>query len=379
MKADANLDYNTNIIPNLKANKDFFKKKNLQDLHQNTPTDPHAHTKRESKIEIQKQQNEQMESRIKKQKMDFFKLLTTQLAKQDPTQPLDVNQMTHNIFSINMVEQQMNANKALQNMINTMEMNRMFDSANYIGKEAIFHSNEIQIQDQQTELQFSIEGKPQKVLIDILNAETLHRVNDKDIEIQAHEGENIHQLTLDRQLMIGRNTVKDGTYIYKIRAFADVDKTQPLKVLQIGRGKITGVLTEGEAEYNFEVNHQPFSLNKIIKIQEPLAPKAPIETIKQLEALVPNAVEVTDAEVAGKIANDIAQNLEVSPDIANLHNNVANTNIENAIKPNNAEGSTYINLNNPKYKINTESLPEGLTEETIKNVFHEFATQIKQK
>ena len=56
------------------------------------------------------------EAKIKQQKKEFFALLSAQLQNQDPTQPLDTNQMSQQIFAINQVEQQLETNKHLSNI-----------------------------------------------------------------------------------------------------------------------------------------------------------------------------------------------------------------------------------------------------------------------
>ena len=56
------------------------------------------------------------EEKVKKQKQEFFTLLSVQLKNQDPTAPMDTNQMSQQIFAINQVEQQLETNKHLNDI-----------------------------------------------------------------------------------------------------------------------------------------------------------------------------------------------------------------------------------------------------------------------
>jgi flagellar basal-body rod modification protein FlgD len=65
---------------------------------------------------------------------NFLKLLITQLKNQDPTAPLDTNQMTQQIATLSQVEQQINTNSNLERMTAVLSASNNSSIANYIGK-----------------------------------------------------------------------------------------------------------------------------------------------------------------------------------------------------------------------------------------------------
>jgi flagellar basal-body rod modification protein FlgD len=64
----------------------------------------------------------------------FLKLLTTQLQNQDPTQPMDSSQFTQQLVQFSNVEQQIAANKKLQNIIDLQNAGAAQQALNYLGK-----------------------------------------------------------------------------------------------------------------------------------------------------------------------------------------------------------------------------------------------------
>ncbi len=65
----------------------------------------------------------------------FLKMLTTQLQNQDPTEPMDVSQMTQQIATYSGVEQQIKTNKSLEALLTNNKQSQLSTAVSYIGKE----------------------------------------------------------------------------------------------------------------------------------------------------------------------------------------------------------------------------------------------------
>lgn len=65
----------------------------------------------------------------------FLKMLTTQLKNQDPTEPMDVSQMTQQIAQYSGVEQQIKTNTMLESLIKGNKQSQLSTAVSYIGKE----------------------------------------------------------------------------------------------------------------------------------------------------------------------------------------------------------------------------------------------------
>ncbi len=65
----------------------------------------------------------------------FLSLLTTQLQNQDPTKPLDTNEMTQQLVQYSEVEQLLKSNKNLEALISLSSANTSMAMIGYVGKE----------------------------------------------------------------------------------------------------------------------------------------------------------------------------------------------------------------------------------------------------
>lgn len=65
----------------------------------------------------------------------FLRMLTTQLQNQDPTEPMDVSQMTQQIATYSGVEQQIKTNTQLEALIKSNKQSQLSTAVSYIGKE----------------------------------------------------------------------------------------------------------------------------------------------------------------------------------------------------------------------------------------------------
>ena len=65
---------------------------------------------------------------------NFLTLLTTQLKNQDPTQPMDTNQMTQQLATFASVEQQVATNKNMEKLVSLFSGGQLDQMVGYIGK-----------------------------------------------------------------------------------------------------------------------------------------------------------------------------------------------------------------------------------------------------
>jgi flagellar basal-body rod modification protein FlgD len=75
----------------------------------------------------------------------FLKLLTTQLANQDPTEPLDTNQITQQIAQLSQVQQAINTNTKLDKLISVFNAAQGSNAVSYIGKQVDVSGNQLEV------------------------------------------------------------------------------------------------------------------------------------------------------------------------------------------------------------------------------------------
>ena len=75
----------------------------------------------------------------------FLQLLTTQLRNQDPTAPMDPNQMVGQLSQFSMVEQQIAVNKHMGSLISLQRSAVMLDAAGLVGQKVEVESRSIEL------------------------------------------------------------------------------------------------------------------------------------------------------------------------------------------------------------------------------------------
>lgn len=100
----------------------------------------------------------------------FLKILTTQLQNQNPLEPLDTNQFTEQLVQFSSVEQEIKANKNLENLIALSGANAFTGVVSYIGKEITAEGSETGLTDNQANWTFNLDKDAPKTAITIRNA-----------------------------------------------------------------------------------------------------------------------------------------------------------------------------------------------------------------
>jgi flagellar basal-body rod modification protein FlgD len=218
---------------------------------------------------------EAAEQKIGKQKKSFFQLLAVQLQNQDPTAPMDTNEMSAQIFTLNALEQQLETNKYLQGIFDLLQGQRMSESSGYIGKAALYEGNQFNLSDGLAEMSYTLDDKAEEVLIDIINPEgkTVYSgvlENEPGEHKFNWEGKDIHG-----------NPLSEGNYKFKISAKNSEGKS--VEVHSFVTGKIDGIVTENN-DYKFSINGNEVKrdLVKSIKATESFETKIADEIERRL-------------------------------------------------------------------------------------------------
>jgi flagellar basal-body rod modification protein FlgD len=91
-------------------------------------------------------------------KLDFLNLLTVQLANQDPSDPVDTNQMTQQTVMYAELEQLMNLNDTISTFVTSQEdmmlgiasVFNTLESTSFLGKDVSFFTNEVTVNEDGT-------------------------------------------------------------------------------------------------------------------------------------------------------------------------------------------------------------------------------------
>ena len=88
----------------------------------------------------------------------FLTMLTTQLQNQDPTNPLDTNQMTNQLVQFASVEQQIAINQNLTSLIDLQQTAQLTAAAPLLGRQVEVTSDQLALQNGSAEIRLPAAG-----------------------------------------------------------------------------------------------------------------------------------------------------------------------------------------------------------------------------
>jgi flagellar basal-body rod modification protein FlgD len=97
----------------------------------------------------------------------FLRLLTTQLQNQDPTQPMDANQLTNQLVQFSTVEQQMNTNNTLQSLLSLQQAGQLGQAAALVGRRVAVETDRLPLQSGTAQVNLPAAGAARSARIEI--------------------------------------------------------------------------------------------------------------------------------------------------------------------------------------------------------------------
>jgi len=171
----------------------------------------------------------------------FLKLLTTQLRNQDPTDPMDPNEMVGQLSQFAMVEQQIAVNRHMNSLISLQRSAVMLDAAGLVGQTVEVESRSLELRGGATQALAlpSADGAVGQVRIAITN-----QAGDKVREAVVPLDANGSSWTWDGRTDAGR-AAADGTYSVTV-AGLDSSGRSRRNITSAVSGTVTSIERSGD-------------------------------------------------------------------------------------------------------------------------------------
>ena len=171
----------------------------------------------------------------------FLKLLTTQLRNQDPTDPMDPNQMVGQLSQFAMVEQQIAVNRHMNSLISLQRSAVMLDAAGLVGQKVEVESGSIELRGGATQALAlpSADGAVRQARIAITN-----QAGDKVREAVVPLDASASSWTWDGRNDAGR-AAADGTYSVTV-AGLDSSGRSRRSITSAVSGTVTSIERSGD-------------------------------------------------------------------------------------------------------------------------------------
>lgn len=198
------------------------------------------------------------EERLESERTQFLTLFLTQLQNQDPTSPMDTNEMTNQLVQFTAVEQQIETNKSLGSLVAAQAANTNAAAVNYIGEHVIFNGNNTNLTDDGASWGYLLESEADSTTINVFNAAGDLVYSE---EGQTFSGER-YEFNWDGTDADGE-TLPNGPYSIQINALNADNEGITAEVEAVGL--VTGVVT-GEDGPSLMVGKIIVEMNEITRV-----------------------------------------------------------------------------------------------------------------
>lgn len=190
----------------------------------------------------------------------FLTLLTTQMKNQDPTKPMDTNEMTQQLVQFANIEQNIGTNTRLDKLLKLQQANAASSNLGYLGKTVTFEGNSFELTNDTTHtpLSYELESKAKTVTVKVLDS------TGKAVRTLSGDGATgKHEIEWDYKDDAG-TVVAPGAYKLSVAATAD-DKTVVVAKTNVF-GTVSGVGSK-DNETTLTVNGKDIPLSRINSVQ----------------------------------------------------------------------------------------------------------------
>ena len=204
----------------------------------------------------------------------FLKMLTTQLQNQDPTEPMDVSQMTQQIATYSGVEQAVQTNANLEKLLGQQKQSQLSTAVSYIGKEVETEGNTGSLYYGQATFSYTLPEEAKSSQITITNAagQAVFSGNGPLVK-----GRNV--VVWDGKNSFNGDTMPSGKYTITVKALNAAG--EPIDAKTHAVGIVNTVETDKEGVIKLTVGDTVISFDDVVAIRDAtpiITPEEPEDT-----------------------------------------------------------------------------------------------------
>lgn len=192
----------------------------------------------------------------------FLLLLTTQLQNQDPTAPMDSDQLTQQLVQFSGVEQQIKSNETLNELVNLMQAEQLGQSVGYLNSEVEVDGDVLSLgNDGSAKIHYDLDGSASAVSVVISD-----ELGEIVATLPGEAGFGRQSITWDGR---GDNGSQYTEGLFKVSVLAETASGAPLTANTSISGIVDGVeLHEGETMLVVDGVLLPLSQVKAVRQSE---------------------------------------------------------------------------------------------------------------
>lgn len=206
------------------------------------------------------QEKQTTAERLEEELSQFLTLFLTQLQNQDPTSPMDTNQMTEQLVQFTSVEQQIETNTHLDDLVKAQAANTNTAAVGYINRQVFFDGNTTTLTDAGASWGYLIDSETDA------DSVSINVFDENGALVYSEEGEvtpgTRHEFNWDGTNFTG-DRLPNGTYSVQVGALDAENKT--IGTLVEAAGLVTGVMTTDSGP-TLLVGNVSVSMDKVTRV-----------------------------------------------------------------------------------------------------------------
>jgi flagellar basal-body rod modification protein FlgD len=196
---------------------------------------------------------------------NFLLLLTKQLQNQDPLNPMDTAQFTQQLVSFSAVEQQINANKKLEQLISLQSATNAFGAVSFLGNTVAVNSDRVSLKDGKASFQYDIDRNATRAMLKVIDS------RGQTVLVQeANRGIGTYKVDWNGKDIFG-NQLPDGEYRVAVTYEDDQGNVYSAKMTSFGVVDSTEIQ---DGTVKLFIGSVGFPIEDVLKVTKPSSNEA---------------------------------------------------------------------------------------------------------
>ncbi|MBN8542686.1 MAG: flagellar hook assembly protein FlgD [Alphaproteobacteria bacterium] len=193
----------------------------------------------------------------------FLKLFTVQLQNQDPTNPLDTNEMTSQLAQFSTVEQQARTNQGIEKLIAAQQQTQLSTAVSYLNREVETEGNTGTLSAGQATFSYFLPESAQSAQVTITNAAGRAVFNGQG---SLDKGRNL--VVWDGTNSFNGDDEPNGKYTITVKAKNAAGNDMDVDTRAVGI--VTGVESSKEGKILLSVGDVEVPFDEILAVRDPV-------------------------------------------------------------------------------------------------------------
>lgn len=193
----------------------------------------------------------------------FLRLFTVQLQNQDPTQPMETNEITAQLAQFSMVEQQARTNQGMDKLIAAQQQTQLSTAVSYLNREIETVGNTSTLLGSQATFSYFLPADAQSATVTITNS-----AGRAVFQGQGSLSKGRNLVVWDGKNSFNGNLEEDGKYTISVKATNAAGDTMEVDTRAVGI--VTGVEAAKDGTIKLTMGDVEVPFDEVLAVRDPI-------------------------------------------------------------------------------------------------------------